>query len=179
MTDSCMLDVRGCAAVLAVTMSVSQCRVTHFHTLLHPAFSCRGLVPTRWDITMLESGKGQLQSPPHDGSSTFLLQSSHQSCVGNGDKNYPLQVRTCGYAIRSKAKLWVKPSLDGGCCRFAITNGHDSIPIWSLEKWADGSPAVSLIRAVAGEPFWIASAFQPSESPGQSSLSRLDQFLLL
>ena len=65
-TDSCMLDVRGCGAG-AVTMSVSQCRVTHFHTLLHPAFSCRGLVPTRWDITMLESGKGQLQSPPHDG----------------------------------------------------------------------------------------------------------------
>ena len=61
-----MLDVRGCGAG-AVTMSVSQCRVTHFHTLLHPAFSCRGLVPTRWDITMLESGKGQLQSPPRDG----------------------------------------------------------------------------------------------------------------
>ena len=58
-TDSCMLDVRGRGAIAAVTMSVSQCRVTHFHTLLHPAFSCRGLVPTRWDITMLESGKGQ------------------------------------------------------------------------------------------------------------------------
>lgn len=65
-TDSCMLDVRGRGAIAAVTMSVSQCRVTHFHTLLHPAFSCRGLVPTRWDITMLESGKGQqLQSTPH------------------------------------------------------------------------------------------------------------------
>ena len=61
-----MLDVRGRGAIAAVTMSVSQCGVTHFHTLLHPAFSCRGLVPTRWDITMLESGKGQqLQSTPH------------------------------------------------------------------------------------------------------------------
>ena len=69
-------------------------------------------------------------------------------------------------------KLWVKPGLDGGCCRFAITNGRDSIPIWSLEKWADGSPAVSVIRAVVGEPFWIASAFQPSESLGQSTLPR-------
>ena len=104
------------------------------------------------------------------------MQSSHRSCVGNGDKNYPLQVRTCGYAIRSPAKLWVKPSLDGGCCRFAITNGHDSIPIWSLEKWADGSLAVSLIRAVVGEPFWIASTFQPSESPGQSTLPTSTSF---
>lgn len=73
---------------------------------------------------------------------------------------------------KEQVKLWVKPSLDGGCCRFAITNGHDSIPIWSLEKWADGSPAVSAIRAVVGEPFWIASAFQPSESPGQSTPAR-------
>ena len=77
---------------------------------------------------------------------------------------------------KEQGKLWVKPGLGGGCCRFAITNGHDSIPIWSLEKWADGSLAVSLIRAVVGEPFWIASAFQPSESPGQSTLPTTTSF---
>ena len=71
----------------AVTMSVSQSRVTHFHTLLHPAFSCRGLVPTRWDITMLESGKGQLQSPPHDAGKWPPASIFFYNIHVNGDKN--------------------------------------------------------------------------------------------
>ena len=54
-------------------------------------------------------------------------------------------------------------------CDYKWSRQHSDLVIGKVGRWIFGS--VSEIRAVVGEPFWIASAFQPpNESPGQSTL---------
>ena len=54
-------------------------------------------------------------------------------------------------------------------CDYKWSRQHSDLVIGKVGRWIFGG---ILDQGVAGEPFWIASAFQPSESPGQSTLPR-------